>query len=167
MSERALPNIDLTKANLLFSKQASGLYVPVWQAGTDDGEALVSVAGGSLGGAITPSSASGNNVEVASATSMVIDTMLTGATRVRCIVASITGSPGNLYVHFGADETEANGNVNATTGLGVLALVAAAAGDEFELTIPEPARDGGKLSAGISGYSVGVNELVLNISQGV
>lgn len=29
-----LPAIDLTKANLLFEKQASGLYLPRWQEGT-------------------------------------------------------------------------------------------------------------------------------------
>jgi len=33
MTEIKLPAIDLTKANLLFERRASGLYVPVWQEG--------------------------------------------------------------------------------------------------------------------------------------
>ena len=33
MPEMKLPAIDLTKAHLLFEKQASGLYLPTWQEG--------------------------------------------------------------------------------------------------------------------------------------
>ena len=48
MAEIELPGVDLTKANLLFEKQPSGLYLPIWQEGRD-GAGFVTPIGGYAG----------------------------------------------------------------------------------------------------------------------
>lgn len=130
------------------------------------GASLVDVRAG--GTYISPTDYAGN-VTVSSVTGVAIDTMATGATKVRLAVAKVTGTPGALYVAFGADASSAVANVNATVGseAGMLISLTPADGDEYLLTIPSSSRDGGSLAAGTAAYDAGNHEIDLNIVQGV
>lgn len=131
-----------------------------------DGSGHVDIRAG--GSSLAPTDYSGN-VIVSSIAGVAIDTMATGASKVRLAVAGITGTPGALYVAFGADEATAIANVNATAAseAGLLVALTPADGDEYILTIPSTARDGGSLAAGTTAYDAGNHEVLLNIVQGV
>lgn len=137
----------------------------VWNPSTEKWDRVTTTA---LTGKFTPSSYSGN-VEVDSITGMALATTATGATIIRLTVQSVTGSPGALYVAFGETSAAAIANVNATSGseTGMLLSLTPADGDTYEIAIPAGALDGGTLAAGITAYNNGVNELVLNVTQGI
>lgn len=140
------------------------VWVP--SQGTPNEGLRVSVRSG--GSSLAPTDYAGN-VTVSSITGVAIDTMATGATKVRLAVAKVTGTPGALYVAFGADGATAIANMDATVGseAGMLVSLTPADGDEYLLSIPAAAQNGGSLAAGTAAYDSGNHEIDLNIVQGV
>ena len=59
MTEIKLPAIDLTKANLLFERLASGLYVPVWQEGVAGAATVTKAIAGISTGLLANATATG------------------------------------------------------------------------------------------------------------
>lgn len=139
-------------------------WLPV--QGTANEGMRVSVRGG--GASIAPTDYAGN-VTVSSITGVAIDTIASGATQIRLAVAKVTGTPGALYVAFGADGATAVANVDATVGseAGMLVALTPADGDEYLISIPAAAQDGGSIAAGTAAYDAGNHEIDLNIVQGV